>query len=89
MSSTALCKCQKGIILTGLKLTCTPKSNSIQLTRDHKIFAYKLRLIEYLGHHNVAPVDQKDKSLVQGKLDFFPPRKRNKELERHISLLIT
>ena len=70
-----------------MKLTCTPRNNSIQLSCDHKIFAHKLKLIEYFDHYNVAPVDQKDVSLVQGKLDFLPLRERNKELETHIGFM--
>ena len=31
------------------------------------------------------PIDQKKESLVKGKSNFYPPRNRIKELEKHIS----
>ena len=87
LSNITLPKCQTFILLRDLKLTPTPENSSIQLTCHHKIFAHKLRLIEYFDHYNVAPDDQKDESLVKVKSDFHLPRKRNKESEAHITLI--
>ena len=87
LSNTTLSKCQTSIFLRGLKFTPAPQSNSIQLACDLKTFAHKLRLTEYLGDHNVTPIDQKNKSLLKGKSIFYPPRNRNKELETHISFI--
>ena len=82
-----LSKCQTSILLRGLKFTPTPESNGIQLTCDLKIFAHKLRLTDYFDDHNVAPINQKNKSLVKGKSMFYPPRNRDKELATHISFV--
>ena len=87
LSNTTLSKCQRNILLRGLKFTPTPQSNSIQLTCDLKTFAHKLRLTEYFDDHNVTTIDQKNESLVQGKSMFYPLRNRNKELETHISFI--
>ena len=61
--------------------------NTSKLTSDRKAFTHKLRLTEHFDDQNVAPIDQKNESLVKGKSMFYPPRNRNKELETHISFI--
>ena len=70
-----------------MKFTLLPQSSSIQLKCDLKTFAHKLRLTEYFGYHKVSLIDQKNESLVKGKLVFYLPRNRNTEMETHISVI--
>ena len=73
--------------LKSLKFTPTPKNNSSQLTCDLKTFTRKLRPTECFDDNNITPIDQKHESLVKGKPNFYPPRNRSKELEKHISFI--
>ena len=72
-----LSKCQRRIILRGLKFTPTSKSSSIQLTCDLKTF----------DDQNVMPIDQKNESLLQGKSNLYSPRNSNNKLEIRISFI--
>ena len=72
-----LSKCQRRIILRGLKFTPTSQSSSIQLTCDLKTF----------DDQYVMPIDQKNESLLQGKSNLYSPRNSNNKFEIRISFI--
>ena len=70
----------------GLKFTPTTKPNTIELKRDIQEFTSKLRLTEFFHSENLDSSQETRKSvsdpLVKYKSNFYPPRNRNKFLDK-------
>ena len=86
LSSKPLTERQINLLRRGLKFTQTPKPNTIELKlkSDIQEFTHKLRLIEFFHSENLDSFQEIRESVsgpvVRNKINFEPPRIRNKFL---------